>query len=154
MNALNIFGYFVSYPSLPSDVPDEANENAIKRGDEFRSYIWGQSGVSGLTKNIPYYNYGKGLELILFQFYVIPCDYERAQIKEIGQYRKKEKSIGISLIIEEDFFLRTDADRRRIIRPLMVSRVESLEKVIKRRRLDTNIWRLILDLRSAMSKFA
>lgn len=66
-------------------------------------------------KRIPYSNYGQDLKRILFQFYVLPCDYERMHISDIENYRKREKAIGISIIIENDFFQYSDAQRKCIL---------------------------------------
>ena len=44
MEDMNILAFFLSYPSLPIDASDESSEEAIKRGDEFHTYIWGEKG--------------------------------------------------------------------------------------------------------------
>jgi len=93
MENMNILAFFLSYPSLPIDASDESSEEAIKRGDEFRTYIWGEKGIDILLKSLSYIDYGKDLKRILFQFYIMPCGYERIHIKEIEQYRKKENSV-------------------------------------------------------------
>lgn len=103
MEDMNILAFFLSYPSLPIDASEEASEEAIKRGDEFRTYIWGENGIDVFLKSLSYVNYGKDLKRILFQFYIMPCDYERIHIKEIEQYRKNEKSIGIPIVVERSF---------------------------------------------------
>lgn len=99
----NIFACFVSYPSLVADVSEQIKDEAIKKGDMFRSYIWGEAGLDRYLKNIQYSDYGQDLKRILFQFYVLPCDYERVHIRDIENYRKREKAIGISIIIESLF---------------------------------------------------
>ena len=91
MKDMNILAFFLSYPSLPIDASDEVSDEAIKRGDEFRTYIWGEKGIDVLLKSLSYIDYGKDLKRILFQFYIMPCDYERIHIKEIEQYRKMKK---------------------------------------------------------------
>lgn len=103
MEDMNILAFFLSYPSLPIDASDEVSDEAIKRGDEFRTYIWGEKGIDVLLKSLSYVDYGKDLKRILFQFYIMPCDYERIHIKEIEQYRKNEKAIGIPIIVERSF---------------------------------------------------
>ena len=100
----NIFACFVSYPSLVADVSEQTKDEAIKKGDMFCSYIWGEAGLDRFLKKIQYSDYGQDLKRILFQFYVLPCDYERMHITDIENYRKREKAIGISIIIENDFF--------------------------------------------------
>lgn len=104
MENTNILAFFISYPSLPIDAAEKTSEEAIKNGDEFRSYIWGGKGIDVLLKSLSYADYGRDLKRILFQFYIMPCDYERIHIKEIEQYRKKEKSIGIPVVVERSFF--------------------------------------------------
>ena len=104
MEDMNILAFFLSYPSLPIDAPDEVSDEAIKRGDEFRTYIWGEKGIDVFLKSLSYVDYGKDLKRILFQFYIMPCDYERIHIKEIEQYRKKEKAIGIPNYCRTLFF--------------------------------------------------
>ena len=42
MEDMNILAFFLSYPSLPIDALEKASEEAIKKGDEFRTYIWGE----------------------------------------------------------------------------------------------------------------
>lgn len=106
----NIFACFVSYPSLVADVSEQTKDEAIKKGDMFCSYIWGEAGLDRFLKKIQYSDYGQDLKRILFQFYVLPCDYERMHIKDIENYRKREKAIGISIIIESDFFQYSDAE--------------------------------------------
>lgn len=76
----NIFACFVSYPSLVADVSEQTKDEAIKKGDMFRSYIWGEAGLDRFLKKIQYSDYGQDLKRILFQFYVLPCDYERVHI--------------------------------------------------------------------------
>ena len=104
MEDMNILAFFLSYPSLPIDAPEDVSEEAIKKGDEFRSYIWGEKGIDVSLKSLSYVDYGKDLKRILFQFYIMPCDYERIHIKEIEQYRKKEKAIGIPNYCRTLFF--------------------------------------------------
>ena len=103
MEDMNILAFFLSYPSLPIDAPEDVSDETIKKGDEFRSYIWGEKGIDVFLKSLSYVDYGKDLKRILFQFYIMPCDYERICIKEIEQYRKKEKAIGIPIIVERTY---------------------------------------------------
>ena len=61
MEDMNILAFFLSYPSLPIDASDEVSDEAIKRGDEFRTYIWGEKGIDVLLKSLSYVDYGKDL---------------------------------------------------------------------------------------------
>lgn len=146
----NIFACFVSYPSLVADVSEQTKDEAIKKGDMFRSYIWGEAGLDRFLKKIQYSDYGQDLKRILFQFYVLPCDYERVHIRDIENYRKREKAIGISIIIESDFFQYSDAQRKCILVSSIISKIEELKEIIEKNRLDTNFERLVLDLRQEL----
>lgn len=84
----------------------------MKQGEEFRGYIWGRRGISELLKKLDRSNYGKDLELVLFQFYVKPIPELLTCLKEIEAYRKKERAIGIPIIInDENFFSKTERGR-------------------------------------------
>ena len=149
----NIFACFVSYPSLVADVSEQTKDEAIKKGDMFRSYIWGEAGLDRFLKKIQYSDYGQDLKRILFQFYVLPCDYERVHIMNIENYRKREKAIGISIIIESDFFQYSDAQRKCILVSSIISKTEELKEIIEKNRLDTNFEQLVLDLRQELGSY-
>lgn len=153
MEDMNILAFFLSYPSLPIDASDEASEDAIKRGDEFRTYIWGEKGIDVLLKSLSYVDYGKDLKRILFQFYIMPCDYERIYIKEIEQYRKKEKAIGIPIIVEHSFFQFSETERREFLVSSMLSKFNILGNVVKNKKLDTNMTKLVHDFSNNLKTF-
>ena len=153
MEDMNILAFFLSYPSLPIDASEEASEEAIKRGDEFRTYIWGEKGIDVFLKSLSYVNYGKDLKRILFQFYIMPCDYERIHIKEIEQYRKKEKAIGIPIIIERSFFQFSETERRKFLVSSMLSKFNLLGNVVKNKKLDTNMTKLVRDFTCKLDAF-
>lgn len=151
MEDMNILAFFLSYPSLPIDASDEAPEEAIKRGDEFRTYIWGEMGIDVLLKSLSYIDYGKDLKRILFQFYIMPCDYERIHIKEIEQYRKK--AIGIPIIVERSFFQFSETERREFLVSSMLSKFNILGNVVKNKKLDTNMTKLVHDFSYNLKTF-
>lgn len=150
---MNILAFFLSYPSLPIDASGEASEEAIKRGDEFRTYIWGEKGIDVLLKSLSYVDYGKDLKRILFQFYIMPCDYERIHIKEIEQYRKKKKAIGIPIIVERSFFQFSETERREFLVSSMLLKFNILGNVVKNKKLDTNMTKLIHDFSYNLKTF-
>ena len=90
-------------------------------------------------------NYGKDLKRILIQFYIMPFDYERIHIKEIEQYRKNEKSIGIPIVVERSFFQLSETERREFLVSSMLSKFSTLENVVKNKKLDTNMKKLVHD---------
>ena len=153
MDDMNILAFFVSYPSLPIDAPEKISEEAIKKGDEFRTYIWSEKGINVCLKSLSYADYGKDLKRILFQFYIMPCDYERMHIKEIEQYRKKEKAIGIPIVVERSFFLLSEKNRREFIVSSMLSKFNMLRNVVKKQKLDTNMIKLVQDFRCKLGSF-
>ena len=145
MEDMNILAFFLSYPSLPIDAPEEDSEEAMKKGDEFRSYIWGEKGIDVLLKSLSYADYGKDLKRILFQFYIMPCDYERTHMKEIEQYRQKEKAIGIPIVVERSFFQFSETERKEIIISSMLSKFAILRTVVNNKKLDTDMTKLVHD---------
>lgn len=153
MDDKNIIAFFISYPSLPADVSEELSEEAIARGNEFRSYIWGENGIDISLKSLSYSDYGKDLKRILFQFYIIPCEYERIHIKEIELYRKQEKSIGIPIVVERSFFQFSETERREFLVSAMLSKFAILKNIVKNKKLDTNMTKLLLDFEGAIDSF-
>lgn len=75
----------------------------------------------------------------------MPCDYERIHIKEIEQYRKNEKSIGIPIVVERSFFQLSETERREFLVSSMLSKFSTLENVVKNKKLDTNMKKLVHD---------
>ena len=153
MENMNILSFFLSYPSLPIDVPEDVSEEAIKKGDVFRSYIWGEKGIDVLLKSLSYVDYGKDLKRILFQFYIMPCDYERIHIKEIEQYRKKEKAIGIPIVVEHSFFQFSETERKEFLVSSMLAKFNVLRNVVKNKKLDTNMTKLVHDFNYNLKAF-
>lgn len=153
MENMNILSFFLSYPSLPIDVPEDVSEEAIKKGDVFRSYIWGEKGIDVLLKSLSYVDYGKDLKRILFQFYIMPCDYERIHIKEIEQYRKKEKAIGIPIVVERSFFQFSETERKEFLVSSMLAKFNVLRNVVKNKKLDTNMTKLVHDFNYNLKAF-
>jgi hypothetical protein len=153
MEDMNILAFFLSYPSLPIDAPEDVSEEAINKGDEFRSYIWGEKGIDVFLKSLSYVDYGKDLKRILFQFYIMPCDYERIHIKEIEQYRKKEKAIGIPIIVERSFFQFSETERRKFLVSSMLSKFNLLRNVVKNKKLDTDMTKLVHDFTCKLDAF-
>ena len=153
MEDMNILAFFLSYPSLPIDAPEDVSDETIKKGDEFRSYIWGEKGIDVFLKSLSYVDYGKDLKRILFQFYIMPCDYERICIKEIEQYRKKEKAIGIPIIVERSFFQFSETERRKFFVSSMLSKFKILGIVVKNKKLDTNMTKLVHDFTCKLDAF-
>ena len=60
-------------------------------------------------------------------------------------YRKKEKAIGIPIIVERSFFQLSETERREFLVSSMLSKFNTLENVVKNKKLDTNITKLVHD---------
>jgi hypothetical protein len=142
----NILGCFVSV-TTDSEWSEIRKTAAAENGKLFRTYIWGEKGISDQMKRLNREDYGLDMHLILFQFYVNPLQIEVEQLKEIESYRKKEKSIGIPIIITDDnFFNRTEIERYHFLKESMLKKLDLVAEVIKKKKLDTNVELLKSDL--------
>ncbi len=127
---------------------DLANE----QGDLFRTYIWGEGKICDTLEKLKNEDYGKDLVLVLFQFYVKPIPYVLQNLKDIESYRKKEKSIGIPIIAnDENFFCKSEQDRRNFLKKSIFQKLDVLEVVVKRRKLDTKMDLLKSDLKKILT---
>jgi hypothetical protein len=148
----NIFGCYVSYPSLMYDATELQKENAKKQGDLFRQYVWGDKGICDTLKKLNQDDYGKDLKLALFQFYVNPIAYELDNLKEIESYRKNEKSIGIPIVVnDKNFFSQTEEGRYSFLKQAILQKLDLLEEVVKKKKLDTNMEQLKTDLQQILN---
>ena len=137
-----IFGCFVSQPT-DSRWSQEKLDFIMRQGEEFRGY-----------KKLDRSNYGKDLELVLFQFYVKPIPELLTCLKEIEAYRKKERAIGIPIIInDENFFSKTERGRYDFLGEIILAKMNLLAEVVKRRKLDTNMSLLVSDLKKIIQEF-
>ena len=126
--------------------------DADKPGEEPRRLhlgidIWGKEGISDTLKKLKHQNYGKDLVLILFQFYVKPIPYLLQNLKEIENYRRNEKSIGIPIIItDENFFSKSEDRRYTVLKQAMLLKLDLLAEVVTKKKLDTKMELLKADL--------
>ena len=140
-------GCFVSVTHPYPDASQQSKDLAAKQGKLFRSYIWGEKGIDDTLKKLRNETYGKDLMIILFQFYVNPLPIELQNLKEIEPYRKREKAIGIPIIVtDEDFFSKSEEDRYSFLKQSVLQKLDLLAEVVKKKKLDTNIDLLKSDL--------
>lgn len=140
-------GCFVSVTHPYPDASQQAKDLAAEQGKLFRSYIWGEKGISDTLKELRNETYGKDLMIILFQFYVNPIAYELDNLKGIEAYRKNEKSIGIPIVIsEKNFFSQTEKGRYEFLKKIIFKKLELLAEVVKKKKLDTKMDLLKEDL--------
>jgi len=117
-----------------------------------KKYLWGDNGLKEKLKTLKWFDYGQDFHLILFQFYVRPIPYLRENLREIENYRAKEKSIGIPMIIDEDnFFRHNTADKDLFLKQTMLDKLDLLKPKLKRNELDLDIERLKCDIEKLLS---
>jgi hypothetical protein len=143
----NILGCYISGPPIYYDADQRTKDLASEQEKTFPPYIWGEKGISDTLKKLNHKDYGKDLILVLFEFYVSPLSFQLPHLKKIGSYRKKEKSIGIPVIVNnENFFSKSEEARFTFLKQSIFQKVDILAEVIKRRKLDTKIDLLKSDL--------
>lgn len=146
----NILGFYSSVEHQYLETEAQA-EKVDAQDEEFRSYVWGKNGVSDKVLALKHSDYGRDLELILFEFYIFPNETVIAHLKELGSYRPKEKSIGIPVVItHHNFFDKSDANRHKFLSDTILARLEALAALVKRRKLDTNMDKLLADVKDIL----
>ena len=139
-------GCFVS-TSSDSEWSEIEINLAFERGKLFRTYVWGEHGINSSLIKLKNEAYGKDLKIILFQFYVNPLPHQLEGLNKIENYRKKEKSIGIPIVITtENFFNKVEGERFAFLKQSILQKLDSLEELIKSKKLDTKIGLLKSDL--------
>jgi hypothetical protein len=130
----HLLGFYASFHS------GEADQEVV------RSFLWGPNGLKAQLNALKWQNYGQDLHLILFQCYVKPMPYLRDSLKEIGNYRRSEKSIAIPIILDQgNFFDLTEVERLKFFHSAMLERLQMLKEKVRRNKLDLDIEKLILD---------
>ncbi|CAM4245029.1 hypothetical protein [Zobellia nedashkovskayae] len=110
--------------------------------------LWGENGLKNQFSSLKWQEYGTDIVLILFEFYVNPIPYLRGNLKEIGSYRKKEKSIGIPTILDnENFFRLNENEQRNFLNEKIVAKLVLVKEKVKRNKPDFNIDGLITDVK-------
>ena len=131
----NIFGFYASFHS---------GEN---QEDKVKEYLWGKNGLNEILKPLKWQIYGQDFHLILFQVYSKPIPYLRNALREIESYRRKEKSVGIPIILdEENFFNLNEMDRQKFFQTTIQNKLDLLKEKVKRNKLDLGIDKLKLDV--------
>ena len=145
-------GCFVSVTHPYPNASQQAKDLAVEQGAIFRSYIWGKEGIENILKKLKNETYGKDLMIILFQFLVNPLPIELQYLKEIEPYRKKEKAIGIPIIVtDENFFSKSEEGRYNFLKQSIMQKIDLLAEVVKKKKLDTKMDLLKTDLEKLLS---
>jgi hypothetical protein len=130
----NMFGFYANFNF------GEVHQELVKQ------YLWGDGGLKEQLKTLKWQTYGQDFHLILFEFYVQPISSLRDALKEIGRYRRKEKAIGIPVILDqENFFKLNEVDRLKFLHLTILSRLELLKEKVTRSKLHLNIEKLKSD---------
>lgn len=138
-----IFGCFLK---LGFD-PNLSEQEFMDLDKTFTPYLWGEKGICDTLRKLKHKDYGKDLVLTLFQFYVKPTSIELQKLKEIESYRKNEKSIGIPIIVnDENFFSKSEEGRYNFLKQSVFQKLDLLAEVVKKRKLDTNMELLKMDV--------
>jgi predicted DNA binding CopG/RHH family protein len=154
MDENNIFGCFISHQPVNFDDEQKIKEISIEQGKLFNFYIWGDNGISNILKLLKRNNYGSDFNLILFQFKIKPFQSQMQLIKEVENYRRKDKSIGINIIINDsNFFDKSESDRKIFLKKSIIQGFNKIDKVIRRNKLDTNFEKLSLDLENILKNY-
>jgi hypothetical protein len=151
-NKNRFVGCFASGPSLNYDDDKATKDLAGEQGRIFREYLWGEMGISDSLAILQSEKYGMDLALILFQFYLNPLPFELQHLKEIESYRKKERAIGIPIIVTSDVFFRKDENGRFLfLKQAILNKLDLLAEVVKKKKLDTNIDLLRTDMQKILA---
>lgn len=150
----SILKCFVSVTTGNYNDTQEQKDKATEQGRFFREYIFGEKGISKALEQLKFEYYGEDITLILLQFYVNPIMIEIESLPEIEKYRKRERAIGIPIIVnEENFFKKTEKERLEFLKKSIVSKIDLLKNTVVNLKLDTNIELLKADLIKTWSCF-
>lgn len=150
----NIFGCYVSVTQAYPDSDQKTKDLATEQGRLFRAYVWSEKGICEIIKKLNRDDYGKDLKLALFQFYINPIPMMEQALKDIESYRKKEKSIGIPIIVNySNFFSKSESERYDFLRESILQKLDLLGEVVKKKKLDTNMELLKSDLKNILIQY-
>ncbi|KAB1155942.1 hypothetical protein F7018_11575 [Tenacibaculum aiptasiae] len=136
----NIIGFFASF-----DIGDNDKELV-------KNYLWGDNGLKNKLAHLKWNNYGHGLEIILFKVYVKPIPYLRKNLRGIENYKPKEKSIAVPIILDRDnFFKLSETDQQLFFTETIVEKLGLVKSKVKRNKLNFNISLLITDVKTSLN---
>jgi len=135
----SLFGFYASFNM------EEPQKDIVKQ------FLWAENGLKSQLNNLNQNTYGQDFQLILFEFYVNPIPQEKQALKEIGNYRSKEKSIGIPVIIDQvNFFSLNQEEKWVFLFSTILKKLELLKVKVNKNKLDLKIDRLIYDTSSML----
>lgn len=146
-------GLLGCYASATVDANMNKDEQILifEKGKAFRRYIWGDDGIANKLEKIDSELYGNDIKLILFEFYINPLDSQMKYIEKGISYRKREKSIGIPLIInDENYFNKDENERYFFLKNMIFIQIDCLRNYVEKKKLDTKIDLILNDLRNIL----
>lgn len=143
----SIIGYFRSL-EIAWDASTEQEDMYELKGAEFKRYF---DELEQKTASLNYQDYGSDIELILLEFHLFTNHETAKHYEDLENYRPKEKSIAANILIyNENFFDKSDDERRKFLAQSILSRISALQKRLARTNLDTNIDKLVIDIENSL----
>lgn len=142
-HAPGFLGCYASFTMSHAGSAPDLTQQREEQSRLFRSYIWGPNGISKRLKILVSSDYGTDVNLILFEFYVNPLPVQLSSLKEVGSFRKKEKAIGLPVVVNEiNFFGKSQSARYLFLKESILYKLE----LLKKKKLNLNIDRLKSDI--------
>lgn len=139
----SLIGFFIKV-GFREDLTGEAG---IKLAKEFSKYLSNENGIESLLQGIEPEKYGKDIDLILFECHLKPSHTEIEIFKDKVSFRKKERSMGVSVIFNErDFFNHSAETRLLILKKSLIDKLSLLENRVKSKKIDLDVVRLKADM--------
>ena len=146
-----IFGCYVSV-STNATMDKDKQELSFEKGRLFRKYIWSEGGISNILKKVVFNSYGKDIKLILFEFYINPIIEQFKYIEKDISYKRKEKSIGIPIVITDDnFFSKSESEKKRFLESIIFEKLRLLTEYVEKKKLDIHTELIIKDLQQVIA---
>jgi hypothetical protein len=147
-------GCFVSWPATNWDDEVSVVDAAHDKARIFRTFVWGPGGIFDFLESIRSSDYSEEISLILFQFFLNPSKHEVETRKEIGSYRKSEKSISISVFVNDASFFDVGENEKMVfMKEIILQKLKALGVAARKRKLELNIEKLMKDLEEPVEKW-
>jgi len=147
----NLFGCFVSGPTVMYGMDETEQEGLRQKAKEFRNFIWGEKGIDSNLKELINYEYGNDISLILIKFYLLPLPIELDEIKQVENYSKKDKSIAGGVIVnDENFFLKNEIERTSFIRDSIFELIKLFSESKSLNKFDTRFDLILRELNNQL----
>lgn len=139
-----MLGVYASFENSKDEDPQMGSERILL----FRKYLWGEDAQGGLAAKLKTLNrsYGDGLNIVLFQFKVLPIGVSDEEGRTLENFRPKEKSIGVWIpITDGNFFDKNQSQRDNYVANEIIGGLKDLRLRMSHKDNNVNIERLISD---------